>query len=103
MMQIPCKGRGLVIYPHGEGLLAAQCDHRPFIAKRLDALGLRRIQDGDHETTFIFPVERFEEVAAVVKPRKRRVMSQERKEVLRARLTAFAFAKSPQPTAKNAS
>jgi len=72
MMQIPFRGRGVVIYPHGGGLLAVQCDRRPAIARRLAGLGLRLVQDGDHEKTFVFAVEMFEKVAAIVKPRTRR-------------------------------
>src|SRR5262245_39488040 len=82
LMQLPCQGRGVAIYPHGEGLLAVQCDGRPSIAKRLAELGLRLVQDGDAEKTFVFPVERFEEVAAIVKPRRRRVLSEQHKAVL---------------------
>ncbi len=72
LMQIRGTGKGVMIYPHGQGLLAVQCDNRPSIAKRLAELGLRLVQDGDTEKTFVFPVGKFEEVAAVVHPRKRR-------------------------------
>ncbi len=44
MMQIPCVGQGVMLYRHGEGLLALQCDGRPIMAKRLLALGLTLVQ-----------------------------------------------------------
>ena len=102
-MQIPCRECDLVIYLHGEGLLAVQCDRHPFVAKQLVALGLCLIQDGDHEKTFVFPIELFEKVAAIVKPRKRRVLSEEQREVLRARLIPYSFARTPQPKSADAS
>ena len=87
-------GRDLVIYPHGDGLLAVQCDCRPFVAKQLLALGLRLIQDGDHEKTFVFLLVQFEEVAAIVQPRRRRVISDERKAALAAMGQPFLFPKA---------
>lgn len=84
MMTILCR-RG-VIYPQGGDLLAVEVDYRPGIAKQLAALGgVRCVQDGDHEKTFVFPVALFDAVAAIVKPRKRRKLSPER----RARLVAM--------------
>ena len=71
LMQIRCRGQGVTIYPHGEGLLAIQCDHRRFLAKKLTALGLRVEQDGDEEKTFVFPVEIFYQVAKIIKPMRR--------------------------------
>ena len=103
LMQILCQGRDLVIYPHGEGLLAVQCDRHPFVAKQLVALGLRLIQDGDHEKTFVFPIELFEKVAAIVKPRKRRVLTEQQREAIRARLIPYRFARSPQSRSADAS
>jgi|SRR5262245_13314098 len=70
-MQIPCE-RG-IIYPHGGDLLAVEVDFRPQTAKKLEAVpGVERYQDGDHEKTYLFPVAIFDQVAAIVRPRKRR-------------------------------
>src|SRR4051794_33488682 len=74
-MQIQCRGHGVTIYPHGEGLLAIQCDHHRFLAKKLVALGLRLQQDGDEEKTFVFPPEMFAEVAKIIKPLRRPVLT----------------------------
>jgi len=97
MMQIPCAGKGVMIYPHGENLLAVQCDNRPSIAKRLADLGLRLVQDGDAEKTFVFPVERFEEVAAIVKPRRRRLLTEEQRAMLASIRKPFLFQKARCP------
>ncbi len=94
MVQIPCAGKRIMIYLHGAGLLAVQCDNRPSIAKRLADLGLRLVQDGDAEKTFVFPVERFEDVAAIVKPRRRRVLSEEGKALLARHRSPFLFQKA---------
>lgn len=79
-MQIPCQGTGVTIYPHSDTLLAVEVNHRPGIAKRLAHLILH--QDGDFEKTFLFPLDQFEEVAAIVQPRKRRILTNEQKERL---------------------
>ena len=87
--QIPCE-RG-VIYPHGGDVLAVDVDHRTPTAKKLAALGLTQHHDGNHEKTFHFSVERFDEVAAIVLPRKRRKLSPEQREACAARLSAYKF------------
>jgi hypothetical protein len=69
MTQIPCKYG--TIYPYGGELLAVECDYHNGIAARLAALGLRHSQCGDYEHTFIFHVNDWAKVAAVVKPKKR--------------------------------
>jgi hypothetical protein len=71
MMQMPCRGQGVTIYPHGQGTLAVQSDNRRFIAKQLAELGLALHQDGDHEKTFLFLVAMFQQVAKIVKPLRR--------------------------------
>jgi hypothetical protein len=69
------KGELTSRYPHGHGLLAVELNRRPVLAGRLRRLGLTMHQSGDREKTFLFPLERFPEVAAIVKPRRRRVKS----------------------------
>jgi hypothetical protein len=73
MMLILCQ-RG-DIYPYGGDLLAVDVDGRPVTARRLAELGLRLVQDGDNEKTFVFPAEQFAQVAKIVKPRRRRQVS----------------------------
>jgi hypothetical protein len=75
-MTVPCQ-RG-VIYPCGGDLLAVEVDYHPSVAKQLAALpGVGCVQDGDQEKTFTFPSAKFDAVAAVVKPRKRKQVSVE--------------------------
>ena len=84
MMQIPCRG-DITIYPHGDSKLTVECDYHPQIAGQLTCIpGVELSQDGDHEKTFVFDVSMFDEVAAIVKPRRRRQLSKRH----RAKLTA---------------
>jgi hypothetical protein len=75
MFQLPCRFG--TIYPHGGDQLAVEVDGHPGLARRLAALGLHLHQDGDGEKTFLFPVGRFAEVAAIVKPIRRRHLKPE--------------------------
>jgi hypothetical protein len=71
LMQLPCW-RG-VIYPFGRDLLAVEVDYRPKTARAVAAIpGVKLHQNGDHETTFVFSLALFEQVAAIVRPRRRR-------------------------------
>jgi hypothetical protein len=73
MIQIPCQGRGVIIYPYGGATLAVEVDRRPSIVAKLKAIeGLKLYQDGDVEKTFLFDLALFEQVAEVVKPRRKR-------------------------------
>ena len=89
LMQLPCRGKGVTIYPHGGSWLAVEVDGRPGLVKKLLAIpGVELRQDGDGEKTFLFPVGRFSEVAAVVQPHRRRRLSPERRAELARRLLA---------------
>jgi hypothetical protein len=77
MMQIPCTGRGVTIYPYGGNVLAVEVDCRPSIAAKVAAIdGVTLRQDGATEKTFHFDVSLFERVAQIVKPRKRRLLTE---------------------------
>lgn len=90
MMQIPCL-RG-IIYPHGGTTLAVEVDYRTPTAKRLAELDCCRLyQDGDQEKTFHFDVADFATVAKIVKPRRRRRMTDAQKQAARERLAAYQF------------
>src|SRR5262245_44392252 len=89
MMQIPCMFG--TIYPHGGEMLAVDADHHPKAVRALATLeGVRCWQDGDRETTFIFPLTLFDRVAGVIRPKRRRRLSPEQ----RARLAAHGFARA---------
>jgi hypothetical protein len=78
-MQIRGKGKGVTIYPFGGSKLCVECDNRPGIVKQLVALGLLVWQDGSTDKTFQFDLAEFEQVAAIVQPRKRRQMTPEQR------------------------
>jgi hypothetical protein len=84
MMQILCKG-DITIYPQGGTKLAVECDYHPQIVRQLASIpGVELTQDGDHEKTFVFDVSLIDQLAAIVKPRRRRRHT----ETNRARLAA---------------
>jgi hypothetical protein len=78
MMQLLCE-RG-VIYPYGGDRLAVEIDSRPQTAKAVGAIpGVVLYQDGSTEKTFLFPLSLFDQVAGIVRPRKRRRLSDEQR------------------------
>ena len=82
MMQIPCQ-RG-TIYPPGGTLLAVEVDGRPITANKLFNIDCCQLyQDGDHEKTFLFDVADFETVAEIMKPRRKRQLSDVERQKLR--------------------
>ncbi len=90
LMMIPCQ-RGHHIFPWDESTLAVSLDRAPKTARKLLELGCKMAQDGDDGATLIFPVERFDEVARIVKPRRRRRLSAEQREKNAERLAKYAF------------
>jgi hypothetical protein len=87
MMTILCRG-GIVIYPYGGTRLAVEIDNHNRLARQIsEILGVICTQLGDTERTYVFDVSLFEPVAAIVKPKKRIVLTdaqrQERAEQLR--------------------
>jgi hypothetical protein len=101
MMQIPCQ-RG-TIYPQGGDMLAVEIDYRGPTARAVGALpGVRCHQDGDNEKTFVFHVDLFDQVAAIVKPRRRRVVSEEQRQRLAAMAAQHGFKPSVACTAPSA-
>lgn len=73
-MEVPCAN-GFIAPWSGTELVA--CTARAgAVARKLGALPFTTVvQDGDDGANVAFPVERFEEVAAVMKPRRRRRLS----------------------------
>jgi hypothetical protein len=64
----------------GDDKLAACTDKAGPVAKALKALAFTQTaQDGDDGANIVFPVEHFDEVAAIMKPRRRRRLSEEQK------------------------
>jgi integrase len=74
LMIIPCQDGH--ICPWGGDNLAACTNRGGRIVNKLKALAFATVaQDGDDGAKIVFPAERFEEVAAVMKPRRRRRLS----------------------------
>jgi hypothetical protein len=90
LMIIPCRNGH--IYPQGGDLLAASTNHRSRVATRLIELpGVTVVQDGSDGVNVAFPIAAFEQVAAVMKPRKRRKLSAKERAERDARLKRFRF------------
>jgi hypothetical protein len=74
LLVIPCKYGH--IYPHGGECLAASTTHRGPLANQLAALScVRVVQDGDDGVNAVFHIDDFDQVAAVMKPKRRRKLS----------------------------
>jgi hypothetical protein len=90
MMVLPCRYGE--IYPHGGGMLAVFTHARQHVPQRLAEIpGTRLYTDGDDGKTFLFPVGVFGQVAEVVRPRKRRRLSQEQRRRAVERLALYRF------------
>lgn len=89
-MEIPCE-RG-TIYPHGGNDLAVMVDYRPVTARKLATIpGVALVQDGNHEKTFVFDVGLFAAVAEIVKPRRKRQITEDQRQASIDRLKAYRF------------
>ncbi len=74
LMVIPCRNGE--ICPWGGRKLAACTNHTGSVANKLKALPFAIVaQDGDDGANLVFDVKHFEEVARIMKPRKRRRLS----------------------------
>lgn len=68
------------IYQYGEGVLAYSSDRRGAMVNTLAAQHYAEVvQDGDDGMNVTFPLSEFDKVADIVRPRKRRTMSPERR------------------------
>ena len=100
LMLLPCQHGH--IYPHGGALLGASTDHRGPIANRLAALPFAIIvQDGDDGLNVVFDVEAFDEVAAIMKPKRRRRLSTDKRTEQVARLRDYWFPSATQHARSN--
>lgn len=83
LMIVPCRYGH--VFPWGGSTLAASVDGYPKVAGRLRRLRCCRVvQDGDFgELTATFDVAEFPKVAKVMRPRRRRQISQQERERLR--------------------
>jgi hypothetical protein len=87
---IPCRHGH--IFPHGGKLLATSTDRREATARKLVVLpGVTVHQDGSDGVTVLFPVDQFDAVAALLLPRRRRVVSEAERERLRTLGAKYRF------------
>ena len=87
------------IYPYGDDQLVASTKVVGGIARALKALPFTTLhQDGSDGADVIFPVDRFEDVAGIMKSRKRRRMTEAAKWQAADRLRQYQFTKGQTPT-----
>lgn len=80
------------IYAQGGELLGASTDHRGPVANRLQYLPCCRLhQDGEDGVNVIFHVDDFDQVAEIMKPRRRRRLSPEQRAQRTERLRSYRF------------
>lgn len=72
LLELPCRHG--VVYPHGDSILAAVVTGRQ-ARRRILALPCLRSRRGDVELVVTFHVDDAEQVLAVLKPKRRRVLS----------------------------
>jgi hypothetical protein len=90
LMIIPCQHGH--IYPQGGNMLASSTHKPGATAKRLKAIqGVTLHQDGADGVTVLFPVDHFDAVAEIMRPRRRRVVSESERERLRILGAKYGF------------
>jgi hypothetical protein len=87
---VPCRYGH--IYPRGGELLGTSTDHRGPVANRLAALpSVRVVQLGDDEINAVFHFSSFDDVAAVMKPKRRRMLTPDQRAERVERLRKYQF------------
>lgn len=73
------RGKYGAIYPHGtDGTLAVRVESAR-VARRFAPLGLQVVQRGDDEVVFLFAADLIDKMAALIRARRRRQVSPERR------------------------
>jgi hypothetical protein len=98
MMTIPCRFG--TIYPQGGEMLAIEIDNHTITANKVAAIpGVAPHQNGDFERAYLFHMDLFGEVAKIVRPWRKRQLSEQQKHEATQRLQKYRFApKSPAMT-----
>ena len=87
---IPCRHGH--IYPWSDTLLAVSTNRRGPVAGRIRELPfVAVVQDGSDGINATFPVEAFDQVAAIVRPKRRRRLTPEHRAAATERLRRFQF------------
>ncbi len=101
MMTIPCS-RG-VILPFGGEYLIAEVEDRPRIANRLSQLScVELLQNGDLFIAVKFHIHDFEQVAQLLRPRKKPRLTAERRAALAERMRKLRAEGKPRADEKRA-
>jgi len=80
------------ICPWGGTTLAACTNKAGAVAKRLKSLPFTKVaQDGDDGANILFDIEHFAQIAAIMKPRKRRRMTEQQRRAAAERLRQYQF------------
>lgn len=89
MMIIPCRAGE--IWPHSGTTLAVELEGRRGVTvRRLLEIGVCRLyRDADDGATLLFDVADFATVAAIIKPRRRRQVSEANRRAARERMLAY--------------
>lgn len=96
MILIPCRPKGSNIYPYGGTKLIIEIEGHAKLRNQLRCLSCcELIQDGDTFTAFRFDVADFDAVAALVKPRKVRRLSDKHRAAAVERLRKHQFSANP--------
>ena len=90
LMVIPCENGH--ICPWGGSNLAACTNSAGRVANKLKALPFTEVaQDGDDGANVVFDVSHFDEVAEIMKPRRRRRLSEAARQAAGERLAKYQF------------
>jgi len=96
---IPCR-RGH-IYPHGGDLLGLATNGRGSTATVIAKLpGVTVLQDGNDGINAVFPLRLFPQVAKLIKPRRRRQLTVEQRQLAALRLAQHRFSPARQNTSE---
>jgi hypothetical protein len=77
---------------HGPDTLAAWSNHRSVVKRLAELAGVRVHQRGDHEIRVTFASDRLEEIACILRAKRRRRLSEEHRAKLMASNEQFRFA-----------
>lgn len=96
------EGKYGTIYPYSDKLLAVECDYHRSIQKQLLLLPCELHQDGEDEKTFLFPVDKFHDVAKIIRAYKKYNLSPENRAVVTKRIESINKNKNtPLDTSSN--
>ena len=99
-MQIPARFG--TIYPYGRNTLGVMIDNHRYVAKKLAGLACcQLVQDGNLEKTFLFDVDHFPAVAAILLPHRKPQLTEDQRQASRERMLALRAVKIPCASGEN--